>query len=99
MENFGILSVLHYLCRRKLTEMKQITLIIACVWMTLATYAQRTIIVEKGNVQSLLAAISEANHLNADSTAERLFILIPMLKSTPKIPVSFIRNCDFSSHS
>ena len=57
--------------------MKQITLIIACVWMTLATYAQRTIIVEKGNVQSLLAAISEANHLNADSTAERLFILIP----------------------
>ena len=45
--------------------------------MTLATYAQRTIIVEKGNVQSLLAAISEANHLNADSTAERLFILIP----------------------
>lgn len=77
MKNFGILSVLHYLCRRKLTEMKQITLIIACVWMTLATYAQRTIIVEKGNVQSLLAAISEANHLNADSTAERLFILIP----------------------
>ena len=59
MENFGILSVLHYLCRRKLTEMKQITLIIACVWMTLAAYAQRTIIVEKGSAQSLLAAISE----------------------------------------
>ena len=47
MENFGILSVLHYLCRRKLTEMKQVTLIIACVWMTLATYAQRTIILQK----------------------------------------------------
>jgi hypothetical protein len=45
--------------------------------MTLATYAQRTIIVEKGSVQSLLAAISEANSQNADSTAERLFILIP----------------------
>ena len=77
MENFGFLPVLHYLCSRKLTGMKQITLIIACVWMTLATYAQRTIVVEKGNVQSLLAAINEANRQNADSTAERLFILIP----------------------
>ena len=77
MENFGFLPVLHYLCSRKLTEMKQITVIIACVWMTLATYAQRTIVVEKGNVQSLLAAINEANRQNADSAAERLFILIP----------------------
>ncbi len=50
---------------------------IACVWMTLATYAQQAIVVEKGSAESLLAAINEANARNADEEAEQLFILIP----------------------
>ena len=45
--------------------------------MSLAVYAQRTIIVQQGSVQSLLDAISEANQTNAEQDAERIFILIP----------------------
>ena len=45
--------------------------------MTLTGFAQRTLVVNKGDVQSLLDAISEANRLNADQDAERLYILIP----------------------
>ena len=45
--------------------------------MSLASYGQRVIVVEKDNPQSLLDAISRANAENADSTAERMFILIP----------------------
>ena len=47
------------------------------LWMTLTGFAQRTLVVNKGDVQSLLDAISEANRLNADQDAERLYILIP----------------------
>ena len=61
----------------KLTKMKQIILVIACMIMSLGAWSQRVIVVEKSSVQSLLDAISKANEQNADSTAERLFILIP----------------------
>lgn len=43
----------------------------------LACYGQRTIVVKKGDVQSLLKAIEQANEINAEPTAKRLFILIP----------------------
>ena len=66
-----------YLCRQKLTKMKQIILFVACIMIPLSALAQRVIVVEKGNEQSLLNAINKANELNADSTAARLYILIP----------------------
>ena len=61
----------------KLTKMKQILLVVACMMMSLSAKSQRAIVVEKSSAQSLLDAISKANEQNADSTAERLFILIP----------------------
>lgn len=45
--------------------------------MSLAMKSQRLIVVEKNSVESLLAAISEANQRNDTVTAERLFIMIP----------------------
>ena len=45
--------------------------------MPLAMKSQRVIVVEKNSVESLLAAISEANQRNDTVTAERLFIMIP----------------------
>jgi hypothetical protein len=39
--------------------------------------AQRVITVEKGSVESLLKAVEQANKMNAEQDAERLFILIP----------------------
>lgn len=57
--------------------MKQILLLATCMIMSLNAMAQRVIVVEKNNAQSLLDAISKANEENADTTAERLFILIP----------------------
>ena len=57
--------------------MKRRLLIIVCAWLSLAGFAQRVIMVEKNNVQSLLDAIDEANRLNADESAERLYVLIP----------------------
>ena len=45
--------------------------------MPLAMKSQRVIVVEKNSVESLLAAISEANERNDTVTAERLFIMIP----------------------
>jgi len=45
--------------------------------MPLAMKSQRVIVVEKNSVESLLAAISEANQRNDMVTAERLFIMIP----------------------
>lgn len=57
--------------------MKQILLMVACLTMSLCALSQRVIVVEKSNAQSLLDAISKANEQNADSAAERLFILIP----------------------
>ena len=45
--------------------------------MSLASYGQQVIVVERGNAQSLLDAIAQANKRNADKDAERLYILIP----------------------
>lgn len=45
--------------------------------MVLAARGQRVLLVEKGSAESLLATIAEANTLNADKDAERLYILIP----------------------
>ena len=58
-------------------KMKQIILFVACLMMSLSILSQRVIVVERGNAQSLLDAISKANEQNTDTTAERLFILIP----------------------
>ena len=57
--------------------MKQILLFVVCMMVSLTALAQRVVVVEKGSAQSLLDAISKANEMNADSTAERTFILIP----------------------
>lgn len=57
--------------------MKQIVLAILCALLSLNVMAQRVIVVQKDNVQSLLDAINEANRLNADDDVKRLFILIP----------------------
>ena len=61
----------------KLIEMKQIILVVTCMMMALSLQAQHVIIVEKGNVQSLLDAVSKANKLNADKSAKPVFVLIP----------------------
>ena len=57
--------------------MKQILLFVVCMMVSLTALAQRVVVVEKGSAQSLLDAISKANEMNVDSTAERTFILIP----------------------
>ena len=57
--------------------MKQVVIAITCLLVSLVSYGQRTIVVEKGDVNSLLAAIEEANNINKEEDAERLFILIP----------------------
>ena len=76
-KKFGILTKKGYLCSQKLTEMKQILLFVVSMMVSLTALAQRVVVVEKGSAQSLLDAISKANEMNADSTAERTFILIP----------------------
>ena len=57
--------------------MKQQLLIIAYLMTALACFGQRTIIVKKGDAQSLLEAVKQANEMNADSTAKWTFVLIP----------------------
>ena len=57
--------------------MKRPLVILVCMLMTLCSYAQRVIFVDKDNVQSLLNAIHEANQMNEALDAERVFILIP----------------------
>lgn len=57
--------------------MKRIIMSCVCAAMVLACAAQRVLIVEKGNAQSLLENIKTANKLNADKGAKRLFVLIP----------------------
>ena len=76
-KKFVFLSTYLYLCSHKLIKMKQIILFVACLMMSLSTLSQQVIVVERGNAQSLLDAISKANEQNTDTTAERLFILIP----------------------
>ena len=57
--------------------MKQVVIAITCLLVSLVSFGQRTIVVEKGDVNSLLAAIEEANNINKEEDAKRLFILIP----------------------
>ena len=57
--------------------MKQVVIAITCLLVSLTSFGQRTIVVEKGDVNSLLAAIEEANNINKEEDAKRLFILIP----------------------
>ena len=50
----------------------------ACWLLALLTaHGQRAVMVEKGDAKSLIRAISEANSMNAERDAERLYILIP----------------------
>ena len=57
--------------------MKRFLSLFTTVLLSLAVWAQPTIVVKAGDAQSLLDAIEEANKVNADKNAERLFILIP----------------------
>lgn len=43
----------------------------------LTGFAQQVIVVKKGDAQSLLDAVAQANKINADKNAQRLYILIP----------------------
>ncbi len=43
----------------------------------LTGFAQQVIVVKKGDAQSLLDAVAQANKTNADKNAQRLYILIP----------------------
>ncbi len=58
--------------------MKKIcVLIICCLWAMTTVYAQQVIVVKKNDAQDLLKAVAQANELNANKDAERLYILIP----------------------
>lgn len=54
--------------------LKQIILV--CLWLS-SSALEAQIVVEAGNVESLLEAIDKANRQNMDSTAKRLFVFIP----------------------
>jgi pectin methylesterase-like acyl-CoA thioesterase len=57
--------------------MNRLLLLVVGLLLTLTGFAQHVILVEKGNVQSLLDAFKEAATRNNDRDSERLFILIP----------------------
>ena len=57
--------------------MKRRLLLLVGVLLTFTSFAQHVILVEKGNVESLLDAFKEAAKRNTDRDSERLFILIP----------------------
>jgi len=65
------------LLQAKESAMKRNLLLLSLVWMAMASVAQHVIMVKKGDVQSLLSALEQANKLNAAQDAERTFILIP----------------------
>ena len=56
---------------------RYLLLLLCCAVAVLNSRAQQVIVVEKGNAQSLLNAISKANELNASQDAPQLYILIP----------------------
>ncbi len=56
---------------------RRFLLLITCIMLMNNSYAQQTIVVKKGDAQSLLDAVSEANKRNADKDAPQLYILIP----------------------
>ena len=66
-----------YLCKQNKLKMKRKLLLIVCCLVGMIAAAQHVIIVKKGDAQSLLDAIAEANQWNEHSDADRLFILIP----------------------
>lgn len=57
--------------------MKRLLVLFCGLMMVLGLQAQRVIRVEAGSAESLLAAIEEANTVNAEKNAERLYILLP----------------------
>lgn len=57
--------------------MKRLILLAIGCWLLTIGYAQQVIKVEKGNAKSLLDAVAQANNINADKSAKRLYILIP----------------------
>jgi hypothetical protein len=57
--------------------MRKGLLLALCLLGLTTVMAQRVITVEKGSVESLLKAVEQANKMNAEQDAERLFILIP----------------------
>ena len=57
--------------------MRRGLLLALCLLGLTTVMAQRVITVEKGSVESLLKAVEQANRMNAEQDAERLFILIP----------------------
>ena len=65
------------LLQAKESAMKRNLLLLSLVWIAMASVAQHVIMVKKGDVQSLLSALEQANKLNAAQDAERTFILIP----------------------
>ncbi len=57
--------------------MKRILLIGCCLLCVLLGRAQQVIVVKAGDAESLLAAIAQANAMNAQKNAQRTFVLIP----------------------
>ena len=57
--------------------MKRVLLTFSCLLCCLVIFGQHVIVVKKGDVESLLQAIDEANRLNAEKDAARTVILIP----------------------
>ena len=57
--------------------MKRYLLLTLCVLAVMTGWAQRVLIVKKGDANSLLTTIEQANKQNADKAAERLYVLIP----------------------
>ena len=57
--------------------MKRFFLMKLFLLAVLTGFAQQVIVVKKGDAQSLLDAVAQANKTNADKNAQRLYILIP----------------------
>ena len=57
--------------------MKRLLLIYLTICIALTIQAQQSIMVKKGDAQSLLDAIQQANTTNADTNAQWFYILIP----------------------
>jgi len=77
LEKFVFLLKKKYLCRQNKLQMKRLFLSLIGMLLVVVAIAQRVIVVESGNVKSLLDAISKANETNAAEDAERTIILIP----------------------
>jgi len=77
LEKFVFLLKKKYLCRQNKLSMKRLFLSLIGMLLVVVAIAQRVIVVENGNVKSLLDAISKANETNAAEDAERTFIMIP----------------------